>query len=74
MIICNQSVRRVLDRICWQEFGRTGKFSQLYYECENAIAAIPSSCVTIIADRLFNWAREKGTVVKVRNMSKDYYY
>ena len=57
-----------MDRICWQEFGKTGDFSQLYYECEEAIAEIPSSIVTIIADRPFNWAREKCTIIKAKNL------
>lgn len=68
MITILPSVQRVLDRIYWQDFGRTGRAPEIYYECIDALKNIPASCRTVIADRSFNWAREKGTVIKVKNL------
>ena len=68
MLIILPSVQRVLDRLYWQDFGRTANVSNTYLECISALEKLPTSIATIIADRPLSWARQKGTVIKVRNL------
>ena len=63
VIIYSNSVRNVLDRMYLEAVAFRGATPKEYGECIDAIESLPSSIVTIRANRPLCWAREKATII-----------
>ena len=63
-IIYSNSVRNVLDRMYLEAVAIRGTTLKEYGECVGAIESIPTSIVTIRANRPLCWAREKATIIR----------